>query len=138
MCLQDFFYVCKTHLKDKGFASPIVDEKAEAEKKRKEALDLEIAKIKKEYEEKLKAKKKKKDDKDSKADDGDKAEKERDEKVRGGTPSLWYGSLTCTLVQIKAAEAATPGAAVDEGPRIFALQKFAKPLHTTFAAHTFG
>jgi hypothetical protein len=87
MCFQDFFYICKTHLKDKGFASPIVDEKAEAEKRRKEALDLEIAKIKKEYEEKLKAKKKKKDDKDPKADDGDKAEKERDEKVRVGFTS---------------------------------------------------
>jgi hypothetical protein len=87
MCLQDFFYICKTHLKDKGFASPIVDEKAEAEKKRKEALDLEIAKIKKDYEENQKAKKQKKDNKDSKANEADKAEKESDQKVRREIPS---------------------------------------------------
>ena len=85
--LQDHFYVCKTHLKDKGFANPIVDEKVEAEKRKKEALDRQIEEIKKEYEERQKqkkAKKKSKDDKDKKKDDAEddaKAEKERDDKV---------------------------------------------------------
>lgn len=83
---QDHFYICKTHLKDKGFANPIVDEKVEAEKRKKESLDRQIAEIKKEYEERQKqkkAKKKSKDDKDKKEDveDDSKAEKERDDKV---------------------------------------------------------
>ena len=64
---------------------PIIDEKAAAEKLKKEQLDRQIEAIKLEYEEKQKAKKvkkKSKDDKDKKADDDDgKAEKERDEKV---------------------------------------------------------
>lgn len=86
--VQDFFYICTSHLTDKGFASPIVDAEAEAAKRRKEAMDREIEKVKKEYEEKLKAKKAKKkskgDDKEKKQEDDNddsKAEKERDEKV---------------------------------------------------------
>ena len=84
---QDHFYICKTHLKDKGFANPIVDEKVEAEKRKKEALDCQIEEIKREYDERQKqkkAKKKSKDDKDKKkedAEDDSKAEKERDDKV---------------------------------------------------------
>ena len=82
---QDFFYICKSHLGDKGFATPVIDEKAEAAKRKKEAMDKEIEMIRQEYDEKQKskkAKKKAKDDKDKKADEEDsKAEKERDEKV---------------------------------------------------------
>jgi hypothetical protein len=51
---QDFFYICTSHLSDRGFASPIVDAEAEAAKKKKELMDKEIAKIKQEYEEKQK------------------------------------------------------------------------------------
>lgn len=85
--LQDFFYVCVSHLSDRGFASAVVDAEAEAAKKKKELMDKEIEKIKQEYEEKQRKKKSKKkskdDDKDKKKDDedDDKAEKERDEKV---------------------------------------------------------
>ncbi|ETN40249.1 uncharacterized protein HMPREF1541_04525 [Cyphellophora europaea CBS 101466] len=104
---KDFFYVCKTHLKDRGFASPIVDEKAEAEKRKKEALDREIEKVKQEYEEKMKQKRAKKkakdDDKDKKNDDDEarKAEKERDDKIK---------ALSADTV-------------ADDGPRIFALHR---------------
>ena len=97
-CSQDFFYVCKTHLKDKGFANPVVDEKAQAEKQKKEAMDREIEKIKKEYEERQKqkkAKKKSKDEKDKKKeedeDDG-KAEKERDDKA--SQTSSWQTQIS--------------------------------------------
>ena len=90
---QDHFYVCQGHLKDKGFASPVVDEAEAAAKRKKEELDREIEVIKKEYEEKLK-KKKSKDKKDKKEkdkgkdddkkgeDEDEKAEKEKDAKVR--------------------------------------------------------
>ena len=88
---QDFFYICVSHLGDKGFASPVVDAEAEAARKKKELMDQEIEKIKQEYEEKQRKKKGKKkakdDDKDKKKndDDDDKAEKERDEKVGLGS-----------------------------------------------------
>ena len=124
---QDHFYVCKAHLKDKGFANPIVDEKVEAEKRRKEALDRQIEEVKKEYEEaqkQKKAKKKSKDDKDKKkedAEDDSKAEKQRDDKVGFG---LIATISHADYVQIKALEAgANPGADADDGPRIFALQR---------------
>jgi ATP-dependent Clp protease ATP-binding subunit ClpA len=81
---QDFFYICASHLNDRGFASPIIDAEAEAARLKKEAMDKEIAKVKAEYEEKQKKKKAKKKDKDAKekekkVDDDD--EKERDDKV---------------------------------------------------------
>ncbi|EXJ62965.1 hypothetical protein A1O7_03409 [Cladophialophora yegresii CBS 114405] len=85
---KDFFYICVSHLNDRGFASPIVDAEAEAARKKKEQLDKEIEKIKQEYEEKQRKKKAKKkakdDDKDKKKDDDDddKAEKERDDKIK--------------------------------------------------------
>ncbi len=94
---QDHFYVCFTHLKDRGFANPIIDPTEAAEKKKKEEIDREIEQIKNEYEERLKKKAKnkkekkgdgkdqdKKDDKkdDKKEEDDDaKALKEKDEKV---------------------------------------------------------
>ncbi|KIW96755.1 uncharacterized protein Z519_02146 [Cladophialophora bantiana CBS 173.52] len=85
---KDFFYVCVSHLSDRGFASPVVDAEAEAAKKKKEWMDKEIEKIKQEYEEKQrkrKAKKKAKDDdkdKRKEEEDDDKAEKERDDKIK--------------------------------------------------------
>ena len=90
---QDHFYACVGHLKDKGFASPIIDAKEAAEKKKKEELDREIELIKKEHEERMKKKSKNKRDKkeDSKEkdkkdekeeeDEDAKAEKEKDDKV---------------------------------------------------------
>lgn len=92
LCMQDFFYVCPAHLKDRGFCSPIVDSEKEAAKKKEEALALEIEKVKKEYEEKQR-RKKEKEDKEKKNDKGedskdkkkkeesDDAEKEKNEKV---------------------------------------------------------
>ena len=78
LVLKDFFYACPSHLTDRGFASPIVDEKAEAEKKKQEELAKEKAAVIKEYEEK----KKKKGKEAKKKDDPVKtAEEEKDEKV---------------------------------------------------------
>lgn len=70
--MQDYFYICQGHLKDRGFASPIVDEADVAAKAKKEALDREIESIKKEYEEKLRKNKSKKEEKK-------KAEKDKEE-----------------------------------------------------------
>lgn len=92
---QDFFYICASHLSDRGFASPIIDAEAEAARLKKEAMDKEIEKVKAEYEEKRKKKKGKKKEKDAKEkektqDDDD--EKERDEKV--GKPEALQAPLT--------------------------------------------
>jgi len=87
--LQDFFYVCPSHLKDRGFCSPIVDQAAVEAKKKKE-MEEEVERVKKEYEEKQKKKKEKekekeksKDkDKDGKNDEDKKDDLKEDDKVR--------------------------------------------------------
>lgn len=92
---QDHFYVCQGHLKDKGFATPIIDEAEVMAKRKKEEMDREIAVIKKEYDEKMKKKNKGKgkDEKDKEKgksdtskekdaeEDEDEAQKEKDAKV---------------------------------------------------------
>ncbi|KAL2055543.1 hypothetical protein ABVK25_004351 [Lepraria finkii] len=119
---KDYFYVCPGHLKDRGFATPIIDEAEAAAKKKKEAMDREIELIKHEYEEKMKKQKNKDKDKDKKArdadkgkekakddgskDDGDdeKAKKEKDDKIKAITNK-------------------EPPSVADDIPRIYALQK---------------
>ncbi|KAL1892640.1 hypothetical protein Sste5346_006925 [Sporothrix stenoceras] len=78
---KDFFYICPNHLKDRGFATPIVDKAAEEAKKKKAAeekeakIKEEMERVKKEYDERQK---KKKDKKDKKDDDKDKDKDEND------------------------------------------------------------
>ncbi|KAG9777502.1 hypothetical protein KCU88_g4520, partial [Aureobasidium melanogenum] len=78
-------YLHPYNTNNKCFASPIIDQEAEAAKKKKEQMDREIEKIKQEYEEKQRKKKAaKSNDKDKKKDSNDddgKAEKERDDKA---------------------------------------------------------
>ncbi|KAI5239375.1 DUF1742-domain-containing protein [Aureobasidium subglaciale] len=110
---KDFFYICPSHLKDRNFALPTDDEaKAIAERKKKEELDREIEAVKKEYEEKMKKKQQKKDkskDKDKDAKGKDKEEQERDNKIKALTD--------------KADASSTAKSGVDDGPRVFQLQK---------------
>ncbi|OCT54885.1 hypothetical protein CLCR_03107 [Cladophialophora carrionii] len=126
---QDFFYICVSHLSDKGFASPIVDAEAEAARKKKELLDKEIEKIKQEYEEKQRKKKAKKkakeDDKDKKKDDDDddKAEKERDDKVKRPHPGR-QSVLNVENLQIKAIQSGAGATDKPEDtPRVYALHR---------------
>lgn len=73
----DFFYICKSHLSDKGFATrvdPPVDTAAlEAEQKKKE-LEAEKERVKREWEE---AQKKKKQNKEKNEDEKDKEDEEK-------------------------------------------------------------
>lgn len=104
----------------------MIDEKAEAEKRKKEQMDREIEKIKKEYEEKLKqkkAKKKSKDDDKAKQDednDDSKTEKERDDKVGHSVSNR--GSMLISD-QIKAVQTVSADAPTNDGPRVFALHR---------------
>ncbi|KAF7946651.1 hypothetical protein EAE96_009643 [Botrytis aclada] len=100
---KDFFYVCPSHLKDKGFATPITDEAAIAAKKKKE-MDDEIARVKQEFEEKQKRKKEK--ESEDKKDEAKKDEKKTDEKEKPDTPV-----------------SPSPSPTADEKPRVFSLKK---------------
>ncbi|RAL64538.1 hypothetical protein DID88_002012 [Monilinia fructigena] len=111
---KDFFYVCPSHLKDKGFATPIIDEAAIAAKKKKE-MDDEIERVKQEFEEKQRKKQKEKEtanknekekDGKDKKNDGKEDEKKTDEKKKSDSASL-------------PAQISTP----DEEPRVFSLKK---------------
>ncbi|KAF2223502.1 VPS4-associated protein 1 [Elsinoe ampelina] len=107
---KDFFYICPGHLKDRNFALPTEEEaKAMEERKKKEEMDKEIEKIKAEYEEKLKKKqdkKKGKDDKKGEKKDEDKTEEQLEKEK-----------------QDKINAVGKQEAKVEDGPRIFRLQK---------------
>ncbi|KAI9780880.1 MAG: hypothetical protein M1839_006507 [Geoglossum umbratile] len=109
------------HLKDRGFASPIIDEKeAAAKKKKKEELEQEVERVKKEYEDKQNKKKekekgkgeqkdkeKKKEDKKDNASTGKGKEKEEDDKAKSGT----------------AEESSTQAEKEEDAPRVYSLHK---------------
>ena len=91
---QDHFYICPGHLKDKGFASPILDPEVEAKKAADAKKQAAIAEVVAEYEAKQKKKKGKRKDKDKDKDkmeekaekeDDEKAEKEKNEKACANT-----------------------------------------------------
>jgi AAA-ATPase Vps4-associated protein 1 len=74
-------------LKDRGFCTPVVDEKEEANKAaaaKKEELDKEIERVKKEYLEKQKRKKEKAKEKDDDKKD-DKDDKDDEDTKEGGS-----------------------------------------------------
>lgn len=133
--------MCPSHLKDRGFCSPIIDQAA-VDAKKKEDMKAEVEKVKKEYEERQRKKKeeseKSKDkdkdkDKDGddkkKADDDKKADesKSKDEEVSIYTVPLGPGKSVVsfkklTMLPQKAGE--EPPA--EEEPRVFALHRSAQ------------
>ncbi|KAH8697218.1 VPS4-associated protein 1 [Talaromyces proteolyticus] len=114
---KDFFYVCPSHLKDRGFCSPIIDAEEDAKKKKDEELAREIEQVKQEYEEKQKRKKEKKKEKKEKKEEEDedkeskKSEKEDDRKAEQEKNNK------IEELQKKAEHKA------DDFPRIFTLHK---------------
>ncbi|KAI1506357.1 DUF1742-domain-containing protein [Biscogniauxia marginata] len=110
---KDFFYVCPSHLKDRGFCSPIIDQEAVAAKKKKE-MDEEVERVKKEYEEKQRKKKEKEaekesDKKDDKNKDKDKDMDKKDEKKEEPKSND--------------KDATKPEQSIEEEPRVFSLQR---------------
>ncbi|KAK4445936.1 VPS4-associated protein 1 [Podospora aff. communis PSN243] len=75
---KDFFYVCPGHLKDTGFCTPKIDKEAEEARKKNE-LEAEVERVKKEYEEKQKKKKEEKEKKEKEKEEKDKKEKDKKE-----------------------------------------------------------
>ncbi|KZZ92354.1 hypothetical protein AAP_03009 [Ascosphaera apis ARSEF 7405] len=121
---KDFFYVCPIHLEDRGFASPIIDTEAEAAKRRKEALDKEIERVKAEYEEKMKRKAAEKAAEDNKDGENDKAQDTDKEKQKREEDDKKAGKeLAEKIKSLQKEHTESPKKAQDEGPRIFALHK---------------
>ena len=126
--VQDFFYVCAGHLKDKGFCTPIIDDAAVAAKKKKE-MEAEIERVKLEFEEKQKKKKerekeKSKDNDKDKDKDTDKATDKKDEKnvedkVDFAAPLFQMFWTYNTQQKSDKTQTQAP----DEEPRVFALKK---------------
>ncbi|TKX18536.1 ATPase-like protein 17 [Elsinoe australis] len=109
---KDYFYICPAHLKDRNFALPTEEEaKAIEERKKKEEMDNEIENIKKEYEEKLKRKQEKKKGKDDK-----KEEKKDEEKTEDQLEKEKQDKINAVSKQEGTAK-------VEDGPRVFRLQK---------------
>ncbi|OTB03465.1 hypothetical protein M426DRAFT_12611 [Hypoxylon sp. CI-4A] len=111
---KDFFYVCPSHLKERGFCTPIIDQAAVAAKKKKE-MDEELERAKKEYEEKQR-KKKEKDAKSKEESEKDKDEKDKD-KDKDAKTAEKKDEPNKDKTDDK-----TP-AKVEEEPRVFALQR---------------
>ncbi|KAK1491853.1 hypothetical protein CTAM01_10176 [Colletotrichum tamarilloi] len=129
---KDFFYVCPSHLKDKNFCSPIIDKEA-VEAKKKKALEDEVARVKKEYEDKQKKKKEIEEKDKEKQKDKDKdqeKEKDKDDKKTEDEmkeDSAKASSLISRLLLLESIGrlngTETPSPAAEEEPRVFALQK---------------
>ncbi|KAG6354430.1 hypothetical protein INS49_004447 [Diaporthe citri] len=108
---QDFFFVCPSHLKDRGFCSPIVDQAAIDAKKKKD-MEAEVEKVKKEYEERQR--KKKEDSEKSKDKDKEKdKEKDGDDKKTDDDKAD----------ESKAEQKAEEEEPAEEEPRVFALHR---------------
>ncbi|KAK0737836.1 VPS4-associated protein 1 [Schizothecium vesticola] len=115
---KDFFYICPSHLKDAGFCTPKIDQAA-VEARRKKELDDEVARVKKEYEEKQRKKKeeKEKKDKEKKDKDKDKSKKDKDKKEEDDKKDKPEEKEAEKLTAAAAAEVAE-----EEEPRLFELK----------------
>ncbi|XXG97261.1 hypothetical protein Hte_003557 [Hypoxylon texense] len=109
---KDFFYVCPSHLKDKGFCSPIIDHEAVAAKKKKE-MEEEIERVKKEYEEKQR----KKQQKDKKGEETENPKDKEEKDSKDAEKKDESKSNDKDKVEVK-----TPPKPEEE-PRVFALQR---------------
>ncbi|ROV92170.1 hypothetical protein VMCG_09289 [Cytospora schulzeri] len=110
---QDFFYVCPSHLKDRWFCSPIIDQAAIDAKKKKEMED-EVERVRKEYEERQRKKKEKEESAKSKDKDKDKDKEDEKEKEKDG------GKKADESKDEKKDETKPEE---DEEPRVFALHR---------------
>ncbi|KAK1623360.1 VPS4-associated protein 1 [Colletotrichum phormii] len=121
---KDFFYVCPSHLKDKNFCSPIIDKEA-VEAKKKKALEDEVERVKKEYEDKQKKKKEKEEkekekDKEKEKEKEKDKEKDKDDKKTEDEKKEDSAKASC-LISKDGTDTPTPAA--EDEPRIFALRK---------------
>ncbi|KAI5306093.1 hypothetical protein KEM56_002239 [Ascosphaera pollenicola] len=123
---KDFFYVCPVHLEDRGFASPIIDTEAETARRRKEALDKEIERVKAEYEEKMKRRAAEKAEGEKRDGDNEKhkdKKKEKAKQAKDEDDKKAGKEVNDKIKSLQKEHTEPPKKAQDEGPRIFALHK---------------
>ncbi|EAT87734.1 hypothetical protein HBI56_119750 [Parastagonospora nodorum] len=115
---KDFFYICPGHLLDRGFCQPDAEEVTALEvKKKKDELDAQIEKVKKEYEEKQRLKREKRKTKEKEKDKAkekeaqskDEEEDKQDEKAKED--------------KIKELSKSKEQSQTELGPRIYHLNK---------------
>ncbi|KAI2632129.1 DUF1742-domain-containing protein [Hypoxylon sp. NC1633] len=114
---KDFFYVCVSHLKDRGFCSPIIDHDAIAAKKKKE-MDDELDRVKKEYEERLRKK-----GKDSKQSEDKEKEKEKEKPKENEEKDSKKPEKDEPKPNDKDKTSDDKPPTPEEEPRVFALQR---------------
>jgi magnesium-transporting ATPase (P-type) len=120
------------HLSDRKFCQPDAEEVAAAEaRKKKEELDREIEKVKKEYEEKQRLKREKRKGKDEdKSEDARKKGDEEDkieEKAKDAKVRLFLSCYNAALTlkeQIEQLSKSKDQLQSDLGPRIYSLNKY--------------
>ncbi|KZF25762.1 DUF1742-domain-containing protein [Xylona heveae TC161] len=119
---NDFFYICLGHLKDKGFAAPIINEADVAARRKQEEMEAEIQRLKTEYEEKQKRKEEKEKEKEK---DKNEKEKEKDKKKEDeeGEKDKKDETDKAKSSEKSPSGTATPTASKDDTPRVFSLQK---------------
>ncbi|KKY32639.1 hypothetical protein UCDDA912_g07403 [Diaporthe ampelina] len=110
---QDFFYVCPSHLKDRGFCSPIIDQAA-IDAKKKQDMEAEVERVKKEYEERQRKKKEESEKSKDKDKDKDKA------KDKDGDGKKADDKKADESKAEKKAEEEPPA---EDEPRVFALHR---------------
>ncbi|KAF2653388.1 DUF1742-domain-containing protein [Lophiostoma macrostomum CBS 122681] len=111
---KDFFYICVGHLSDRGFCLPDAEEAAAAEaRKKKEEMDREIEKVKKEYEEKQTLKREKRKEKDKGKDKDTKKQDDEEDKEDEKAKNDKIQQLSKTKDEAQA----------DLPPRIYRLNK---------------
>ncbi|MCJ1428409.1 hypothetical protein MMC29_006319 [Sticta canariensis] len=115
---QDYFYVCQTHVKDRGFCTPIVNEFEVAAQKKKE-MDHVMEKDQQEYEEKMKKKFEDEDNKEKEKGKDQHKEKDDERKTNHGEDKA-EKEKTEKISEV-ARQAVAPK--VEEMPRIYELHK---------------
>ena len=112
---KDFFYICRGHLKDRGFCSPLED----TEQNQREAMRIEVEQ---EYREKLAAKERKEAERQKK----EKENNEKDEKGKGKDKNSAEEDKA-ERDKPEAAEASasqeTQSPPAEQTPRIYALHR---------------
>jgi chromatin remodeling complex protein RSC6 len=116
---KDFFYICRGHLKDRGFCSPVEN----VEEKKKEALRIEREKVEKEYREKLAAKEKKEADKNKKEGDKDKEKDVREKDEERDKKTNAKDKEAAGVTEKKDDDKTAQNSAADNLPRIYSLHR---------------
>ncbi|KAL2752402.1 hypothetical protein ACRALDRAFT_2060974 [Sodiomyces alcalophilus JCM 7366] len=116
---KDFFYACPSHLKDKNFCSPIIDQAAIEAKKKKE-LEEEIERVKKEYEEKQRKKKEREEKEKEKEKEKDKDKDKDSDKDKSNNKA---GDEKNDSASQKDKKPESSAVASEEEPRVFALHR---------------